>query len=233
MRFVGQGVPTCHDREGLRVRCWCFNQRVVRIVLLSSSHYNLRVLSMKLTPRFILLSSLFYSLLAPHLRAQDSTGFIDSTSRGNAGNPLIGWRESWLSGDWFNLSFTDNFSLTYRFYGQSDPPPVEELVERNALNATWGDFSTTYLGPQFLLLGYVVEDETWCILPAVLSPEYVQRRERVGGDEYVISEIWYSWREFWERIPPNPPKYLHEETYTGHDLTIWGRLPPHKQVEVW
>jgi len=184
--------------------------------------------------RFILLPALLVVLLFIQLSATpppDTTGFIDSLSRGNVGNPIEGWQESWFDGAWFNLSFTDNFAFTYRFYGYKAPPPDESLIENRAFGAAVGNLHTTYLGPEFLLLGYVVEDETWCILPAVLSPQYVTARAPLNHHRrYTVDAIWYSCRAFWQH---HPPVYRHEETYADHNLTIWARLPANKQVEVW
>ena len=187
---------------------------------------------MKCSQFIALMIILIFIILAPQLLAQeeDTTGFVDY--RRNALNVRVNWRESWFSGDWYNISFTDNFSFTYSYYGHSTPPPLEIPISIHGFSAAMGNKSTSDSGPKFYLVGYVEEDETWCIIPSVLSPEYIRRAEWGDGYEYYyVNEIWYSWREFW--IRDIYPIYDHEETYVNHALTIWGRLPPHKTVQVY
>ena len=188
-------------------------------------------ISLMKTIRFVTLwIILIFYLLVPHIRAQDTTGFIDSVSHAYAFNERVEWQESWFSGLWYNFSFTDNFSFTYKYYAYLYYRPSEELIEFGAFSAAMGILNTSFHGPRFCLIGYVVEDSTWCIIPAVLSPEYIH--EMVMGDDVYcwVEGIWYSWREFWDR---DPLTYLFEETYVEHSFTIWGRLPPHKTVQVW
>ena len=183
---------------------------------------------MNSSQRTLLCLILASSLLAPQLLAQDTTGFIDPLTRGT-GNPSIAWSESWFDGFSYNLSFTDNFFFTYRYYG--DSPDIDTaLIAKGAFDATMGNFSTFNPGPRFLLLGYVEEDEIWCILPAVLSPEYIHHFARADGIEYWVDEIWCTWREFWFH---HLPEYLYEETYVDHSFTIWARLPSNRHVQVW
>jgi len=184
--------------------------------------------------RTLTLILLALCLSAAALHAQNNGGFIDSLTRANAGNVFVDWRESWFSGIWYNFSFVDNFAFTYRFNGASSPPPAEQIINVDAFNAAMGDFGTGYLGPKFALLGYVEEDSMWCIIPAVLSPDYIQQIQ--GPDsttEYRISRTWYSWCEFWERPPGGHPTYLYEETYVEHNLVMWARLLPHKTIKVY
>ncbi len=54
--------------------------------------------------------------------AQDTTGFI-SVSDTIATNPRINWQENWFTGEWYNFSFVDNFSYTYRYYVNPRPSP--------------------------------------------------------------------------------------------------------------
>ncbi len=173
-------------------------------------------------------------LLVPAANAQDTSGFIDSVSNANAFNAYIEWRESWFTGLWYNFSFVDNFGFNYTFYGNNAPPPREEFESVNAFLPALGDFSTSYCGPKFILIGYIQEDDVWCLLPAVLSPQYILGAlNQFGNERYIVNELWYCWNETWERNPPDPPTYQYETTYANHNLIIWGRLPPGKTVQVW
>ncbi len=157
---------------------------------------------------------LILTLLSPSLLAQDTTGFDDSTSVANTLNPMIEWRESWYSGQWYNLSFNDGFAFDYRFYGAGFRPPNEEPIHLSAFGAAMGNFTTNYLRPNFMLVGYVVEDSMWCILSSVLSPEYVHRRDinmgDLEGESYWVDEVWSSWRQEW--LDEEPPEYRYDET---------------------
>jgi hypothetical protein len=174
-----------------------------------------------------------FGLFGSHLLAQDTSGFW--WERANAPNGRVEWHDSWFNGEAYNFSFTDNLGFSYRLFRYGPPirPPTEFSGQISAFNAAMGDFHTTPYGPTFLLLGYVEEDSLWCFLPAVLSPEYVQRVEWAGGARYAVNEIWCSWEEVWDNPPETPPIYQFSETSANHSLNIWGRLPTHKTVHVW
>ncbi len=184
---------------------------------------------------FIIWIILILTLLSPRLHAQDTTGFNDSTSIANAFNPSVEWRESWYSGQWYNLSFVDGFSFEYRFYADGRLPSHEELISFSAYGpAVGGDFRTGNYRPQFMLVGYVVEDSTWCLLTATLDPAYIQRRVNSNIESYGVEEEWYTWREVWtEGDSATPKEYEYDETLVNHNLNVWGRLPPHREIEVW
>lgn len=107
---------------------------------------------MKITRFVVVWFILIFFLLVPHIQAQDTTGFIGAIP--NAENVTIGWRQSWFSGRWYNFSFTDNFSFTYKYYGYS-ASPSEDLVYITAFSAAMGLLSTSRSGPTFYLIGYI------------------------------------------------------------------------------
>lgn len=168
------------------------------------------------------------SIFAPQLIAQDTLGFVDQ--RINALNPRIEWRENWFSGDWFNFSFNDNFSLAFAYYDVVSPNIDRRVCRNSGLLAAMGNMSTSRNGPQFWLFGYVVEDETWCIIPSVLSPEYIHRVVWGQGEYYFVNEAWNFSQVIFEG---DPPFYQYDLTWLNHSYNIWGRLPPGKTIQLY
>ena len=205
------------------------NLTVVFVSFILKLIKNHRLAHMKTTLFVTVCIFLSFSMFASNLQAQDSTGFIDSLSRSNTYDPNILWQENWFDGTMYNFNFVDNFAFTYKYYGFGGRR-ADSIASGDGFSAVMGDLSTTYRGPSFALFGYSQEDDKWCCIPAVLSPQYLRHWDAGPLQRFWVDETWYSWIAHW--TDPPIPTYLYEETQVNHDYFIWARMPPDKLIQL-
>ncbi len=83
---------------------------------------------------------------------------------------------------------------------------------------------------EFYLIGYVIEDTVWTIIPARLSPAYIHPAE--GGQPWRVPEIWSKTRNFFV-YDGGGWDWEYTETEVDHNYDIWARLPRNKTVELY